>query len=142
MHHRPSHKREDKLRREHLDKPEPQNETLSEKEKMIVMQQKKIQALDAANKRLLEELNRMTQNKVSVTTSPVNVTSINTSSNTVVNTSPERRISSSSTSSSNKSITLITNGEATVKNTANTAQTQETPKTVDELLDSLHSTSI
>merc|ERR1712218_10386 len=102
---------------------------------MILMQQKKIAALDAANRRLLEELNKISSStgintgnnvgstssgtvgstssgsaKVSVTTSPINVTSINTSSNTV---SHDRRVSSSSTSS-NKSITVITNGEATM----------------------------
>ena len=171
--------------------PEP----ITDKEKMIFMQQKKIAALDAANRRLLDELNKISSNsgpgtnntgtlgsresgsggssaKVSVTTSPINVTSINTSSNTV---SHDRRVSSSSTSS-NKSITVITNGEATitsgsgggggsvsptnqnspVKSTANqqasnslpaqptggAAGSQEIPKRVEELLDSLHSTSI
>jgi len=167
-------------------------EPITDKEKMILMQQKKIAALDAANRRLLEELNKISSNpgintgnlgnnpsgsggssaKVSVTTSPINVTSINTSSNTV---SHDRRVSSSSTSS-NKSITVITNGEATitsgsgggtvsptnqnaspVKSTTNQqasnslpaqptggagAGSQEIPKRVEELLDSLHSTSI
>merc|ERR1719273_1348523 len=179
---------EDKLRREHLDlvTPEapasaPAEGSLSDKEKMILMQQKKIAALDAANRRLLEELNRMTvttagstsstsssasssspatalssPSKVSVT--PINVTSINTSSNTV---SHDRRVSSSSTSS-NKSITVITNGEATCCTTSTSATSpasnvkssnsnslpaqpagsQEIPKRVEELLDSLHSTSI
>merc|ERR1712029_930168 len=122
-------KEEDKLRREHLDL-----QMASSEDRMILMQQKKIAALDAANRRLLEELNRMTSQKVSVTTNPVTVTSINTSS------PPDRRVSSSS-SSSNKSITVITNGEATTKsNSLNASATsQETPKTVDELLDSLHS---
>merc|ERR1712020_308527 len=86
---------EDKLRREHLDLVNSSSSSgsteadpsLSDKEKMILMQQKKIAALDAANRRLLEELNRMTvtgnstptttSSKVSVTTSPINVTSIN-----------------------------------------------------------------
>jgi hypothetical protein len=45
---------EDKLRREHLDKPEPQNETLSEKEKMIVMQQKKFRLLTQPTKDYLK----------------------------------------------------------------------------------------
>merc|ERR1712062_879581 len=110
--------------------------------------------------------------KVSVITNPStstglnNVTSINTSSNTVTTgavplvpipqSQHDRRTSSSSTSS-NKSITVITNGEAstvtstTSPSTASTTAptpnnhaksnslTQETPKTVDELLDSLHS---
>merc|ERR1712223_383181 len=97
--------------------------------------------------------------KVSVTTSPINVTSINTSSNTV---SHDRRVSSSSTSS-NKSITVITNGEATCCTTSTSATSpsptnvkssnsnslpaqpagsQEIPKRVEELLDSLHSTPI
>merc|ERR1712020_469833 len=98
------------------------------------MQQKKIAALDAANKRLLEELTRMTQltsaasTKVSVTTNPssgLNVTSINTSSNTV---SHDRRVSSSSTSS-NKSITVITNGEATCCTTS-TSATSPSPTNV------------
>merc|ERR1712203_882725 len=165
--------------------PEP----ITDKEKMIFMQQKKIAALDAANRRLLDELNKISSNsgpgtnntgtlgsresgsggssaKVSVTTSPINVTSINTSSNTV---SHDRRVSSSSTSS-NKSITVITNGEATmcipknggtsgtvsptsnVKSSSNNqsnsnslpaqptmAGSQEIPKRVEELLDSLHS---
>ena len=130
-------KEEDKLRREHLDLQMASEDPMSDKERMILMQQKKIAALDAANRRLLEELNRMTSQKVSVTTNPVTVTSINTSS------PPDRRVSSSS-SSSNKSITVITNGEATTKsNSLNASATsQETPKTVDELLDSLHSTSI
>merc|ERR1712062_828655 len=131
-------KEEDKLRREHLDLQMASSEDpMSDKERMILMQQKKIAALDAANRRLLEELNRMTSQKVSVTPNPVTVTSINTSS------PPDRRVSSSS-SSSNKSITVITNGEATTKsNSLNASATsQETPKTVDELLDSLHSTSI
>lgn len=122
---------EDKLRREMINDQDP----MSEKEKMILMQQKKIQALDAANKRLLEELNKLSVNKVSVTTSPINVTSINTSSNTVQQSS-DRRISSSS-SSSNKSITVITNGEVKTN-----VSSEGAPKTVDELLDSLHSTSI
>merc|ERR1711976_664188 len=90
----------------------------------------------------------------STTVSGLNVTSINTSSNTV---SHDRRTSSSSTSS-NKSITVITNGEAATVTAATPSNgpsslsspnhaksnslTQETPKTVDELLDSLHSTSI
>ena len=126
-------KEEDKLRREHLDLQMASEDPISDKERMILMQQKKIAALDAANRRLLEELNRMTSQKVSVTTNPVTVTSINTSS------PPDRRVSSSS-SSSNKSITVITNGEATTK--SNSLNAQETPKTVDELLDSLHSTSI
>lgn len=148
---------EDKLRREHLDFQMTAEDPMSDKERMIMMQQKKIAALDAANRRLLDELNKLTTNsssnnaisKVSVTTSPINVTSINTSSNTV---SHDRRVSSSSTSS-NKSITVITNGEAsttTVKanslpnpNVSHSGPpSQETPKTVDELLDSLHSTSI
>lgn len=156
-------KEEDKLRREQMDMSS--EDPIADKERMILMQQKKIAALDAANKRLLEELTRMSQvtttpastTKVSVTTNPpttvggLNVTSINTSSNTV---SHDRRVSSSSTSS-NKSITVITNGEATVTASAATSSaappnshaksnsmTQETPKTVDELLDSLHSTSI
>merc|ERR1711978_874533 len=104
--------------------------------------------------------------KVSVTTSPINVTSINTSSNTVSHQSHDRRVSSSSTSS-NKSITVITNGEATmciptnggtsgtvsptsnVKSSNNNqsnsnslpaqptmAGSQEIPKIVEELLDS------
>ena len=136
-------KEEDKLRREHLDLQMPSEDPMSDKERMILMQQKKIAALDAANRRLLEELNRMTSQKVSVTTNPVTVTSINTSS------PPDRRVSSSS-SSSNKSITVITNGEATTKSnslnasatSAGSTTSQETPKTVDELLDSLHSTSI
>merc|ERR1711981_1146260 len=143
---------EDKLRREQLERTS--EDPIADKERMILMQQKKIAALDSANKRLLEELTRMTQmtsaasTKVSVTTNPssgLNVTSINTSSNTV---SHDRRVSSSSTSS-NKSITVITNGEATVTTPTTNNQhaksnslTQETPKTVDELLDSLHSTSI
>merc|ERR1712029_1035548 len=102
-------KEEDKLRREHLDLQMASSEDpMSDKERMILMQQKKIAALDAVNRRLLEELNRMTSQKVSVTTNPVTVTSINTSS------PPDRRVSSSS-SSSNKSITVITNGEATTK---------------------------
>lgn len=142
---------EDKLRRELCS--DTNMDAMSEKEKMIAMQQKKIAALDAANRRLLDELNRISNtNKVSVTTSPINVTSINTSSNTVSTAAAappgehNRRISSSS-SSSNKSITVITNGEATVKVAAvspngSSASSQETPKTVDELLDSLHSTSI
>ena len=182
---------EDKLRREHLDiQMSSAEDPMSDKERMIMMQQKKIAALDAANRRLLEELNKLSSSqqqqlqssgnssstgatttpsgsstaKVSVTTSPINVTSINTSSNTV---SHDRRVSSSSTSS-NKSITVITNGEATTVKAnslpANTSglppappgtsngsgsasgpassASQETPKTVDELLDSLHSTSI
>merc|ERR1719232_1949578 len=142
---------EDKLRREHLDFQMTAEDPMSDKERMIMMQQKKIAALDAANRRLLDELNKLTTNsssnnaisKVSVTTSPINVTSINTSSNTV---SHDRRVSSSSTSS-NKSITVITNGEAsttTVKanslpnpNVSHSGPpSQETPKTVDELLDS------
>lgn len=143
---------EDKLRRD-MTSDTNVDASMSEKEKMIAMQQKKIAALDAANRRLLEELNRISNtNKVSVTTSPLNVTSINTSSNTVNSstaTTTDRRISSSS-SSSNKSITVITNGEATVKTVSSAAvspngsstSAQETPKTVDELLDSLHSTSI
>merc|ERR1712109_163410 len=130
-------KEEDKLRNDlHLGAPCPltdvSTEPITDKEKMILMQQKKIAALDAANRRLLEELNKISSTgpvgsstsssntvggssaiasgaKVSVTTSPINVTSINTSSNTV---SHDRRVSSSSTSS-NKSITVITNGEAT-----------------------------
>jgi hypothetical protein len=161
---------EDKLRREQLEMTS--EDPISDKERMILMQQKKIAALDSANKRLLEELTRMTQmtsaasTKVSVTTNPStstglnNVTSINTSSNTVTTgaalpaTQHDRRTSSSSTSS-NKSITVITNGEATVTSTTpgataptpnnhakSNSLTQETPKTVDELLDSLHSTSI
>jgi len=190
-------KEEDKLRNDlHLGAPCPltdvSTEPISDKEKMILMQQKKIAALDAANRRLLEELNKISSStgintgsnvgstssgtvgtsssaKVSVTTSPINVTSINTSSNTV---SHDRRVSSSSTSS-NKSITVITNGEATmciptnggtsgtvsptsnVKSSSNNqsnsnslpaqptmAGSQEIPKRVEELLDSLHSTSI
>merc|ERR1712223_1551189 len=131
-------KEEDKLRNDlHLGAPCPltdvSTEPISDKEKMILMQQKKIAALDAANRRLLEELSKISSStgintgsnvgstssgtvgtsssaKVSVTTSPINVTSINTSSNTV---SHDRRVSSSSTSS-NKSITVITNGEATM----------------------------
>merc|ERR1712150_121385 len=161
---------EDKLRREQLEMTS--EDPISDKERMILMQQKKIAALDSANKRLLEELTRMTQmtsaasTKVSVTTNPStstglnNVTSINTSSNTVTTgaalpaTQHDRRTSSSSTSS-NKSITVITNGEATVTSTTpgataptpnnhakSNSLTQETPKTVDEFLDSLHSTSI
>ena len=96
----------------------------------------------------MTQLTSAASTKVSVTTNPssgLNVTSINTSSNTV---SHDRRVSSSSTSS-NKSITVITNGEATVTTPTTNNQhaksnslTQETPKTVDELLDSLHSTSI
>ena len=163
-------KEEDKLRREQMDMTSEDPD--KDKERMIMMQQKKIAALDAANKRLLEELTRMSQvtttpaastTKVSVTTNPpatsttvsgLNVTSINTSSNTV---SHDRRTSSSSTSS-NKSITVITNGEAATVTAATPSNgsssssspnhaksnslTQETPKTVDELLDSLHSTSI
>merc|ERR1712083_353857 len=106
------------------------------------LQIKKIAALDAAIRRLLEELNKISSStgintgnnvgstssgtvgstssgsaKVSVTTSPINVTSINTSSNTV---SHDRRVSSSSTSS-NKSITVITNGEATCCTTSTSA---------------------
>ena len=172
---------EDKLRREQLEMTS--EDPIADKERMILMQQKKIAALDSANKRLLEELTRMTQmtsaasTKVSVITNPStstglnNVTSINTSSNTVTTgavplvpvpqSQHDRRTSSSSTSS-NKSITVITNGEAstvtstTSPSTASTTATaptpnnhaksnsltQETPKTVDELLDSLHSTSI
>jgi hypothetical protein len=159
---------EDKLRREHLvlqsaaaaSAPEAAGtDPIANKEKMILMQQKKISALDAANRRLLDELNRMTgtspaaSTKVVVTTNPssvgLNVTSINTSSNSVSPVQvPDRRVSSSSTSS-NKSITVITNGEATTTAASASAAhaksnslTQETPKTVDELLDSLHSTSI
>lgn len=159
---------EDKLRREHLvlqsaaaaSAPEAAGtDPIADKEKMILMQQKKISALDAANRRLLDELNRMTgtspaaSTKVVVTTNPssvgLNVTSINTSSNSVSPVQvPDRRVSSSSTSS-NKSITVITNGEATTTAASASAAhaksnslTQETPKTVDELLDSLHSTSI
>jgi len=194
-------KEEDKLRNDlHLGTPCPiplvqsdSDQPISDKEKMILMQQKKIAALDAANRRLLEELNKISSStginagnnvgstssgtvgtssgaKVSVTTSPINVTSINTSSNTV---SHDRRVSSSSTSS-NKSITVITNGEATmciptnggtsgtvsptsnVKSSSSNNQSnsnslpaqptmagsQEIPKRVEELLDSLHSTSI
>merc|ERR1712241_1634411 len=124
---------EDKLRREQLEMTSASDDPIADKERMILMQQKKIAALDAANKRLLEELTRISSTgpvgssasssntvggssaiasgaKVSVTTSPINVTSINTSSNTV---SHDRRVSSSSTSS-NKSITVITNGEATM----------------------------
>merc|ERR1712117_849468 len=190
-------KEEDKLRNDlQLGAPCPitdvSTEPISDKEKMILMQQKKIAALDAANRRLLEELNKISSStgintgsnvgstssgtvgtsssaKVSVTTSPINVTSINTSSNTV---SHDRRVSSSSTSS-NKSITVITNGEATMRiptnggtsgtvsptsnvkssnnNQSNSnslpaqptmAGSQEIPKRVEGLLDSLHSTSI
>merc|ERR1719219_2339288 len=84
---------EDKLRREQLEMTS--EDPIADKERMILMQQKKIAALDSANKRLLEELTRMTQmtsaasTKVSVITNPStstglnNVTSINTSSNTV-----------------------------------------------------------
>merc|ERR1712077_147734 len=93
---------EDKLRREQLEMTS--EDPIADKERMILMQQKKIAALDSANKRLLEELTRMTQmtsaasTKVSVITNPLsglNVTSINTSSNTV---SHDRRVSSSSPS--------------------------------------------
>jgi len=179
---------EEKLRNDQLGAgasalaPSDTNEPITDKEKMILMQQKKIAALDAANRRLLEELNKISSTgpvgsstsssntvggssaiasgaKVSVTTSPINVTSINTSSNTV---SHDRRVSSSSTSS-NKSITVITNGEATCCTTSTSATSpsptnvkssnsnslpaqpagsQEIPKRVEELLDSLHSTSI
>merc|ERR1712241_881591 len=151
-------KEEDKLRNDlHLGAPCPNPlsqsdsvspEPITDKEKMILMQQKKIAALDAANRRLLEELNKISSTgpvgssasssntvggssaiasgaKVSVTTSPINVTSINTSSNTV---SHDRRVSSSSTSS-NKSITVITNGEATCCTTS-TSATSPSPTNV------------
>merc|ERR1719340_148031 len=137
---------EDKLRREQLEMTS--EDPIADKERMILMQQKKIAALDSANKRLLEELTRMTQmtsaasTKVSVITNPSTSTGLN------------------NVTSSNKSITVITNGEAstvtstTSPSTASTTTTaptpnnhaksnsltQETPKTVDELLDSLHST--
>lgn len=163
---------EDHLRREHLDLQSSCDDAIGEKERMILMQQKKIAALDAANVRLLEELNRMTQRSpqpiaaggggsstasggsfVSVTTNPggPNITSINTSSNSVSTSSsvhdrrfssPSSTISSSSSSTampSNRSITVITNGEPA---SSGSSSVQETPKTVDELLDSLHSTPI
>ena len=106
---------EDQLRREHLSNGGGGGD-LGDKEMMILMQQKKIASLDEANGRLMEELNRLGEKL--------------TSSSNSVSSTPIRRGQSNTTALDHSSTP------------AASASSSVMPKTVDELIDSLHLTPI
>ena len=113
---------EDQLRR---DQSNMSANDLSDKERMILMQQKKIAALDEANSRLVEELNRLGE-KLNGAAGQVGGNSsgrLDLTSRTVISTGGAGCLDMTKQPKKKNSI-------------------QETPKTVDELLDSLHSTPI
>lgn len=91
---------EDQLRRDQC----TMNASLSEKESMVLMQQHKCAALDEANVKLVQELNKVGE-KVNETGMP-------------------------------------SLGQAGLPRRKSSVSEENTPKTVDELLDSLHSTPI
>lgn len=133
---------EDQLRRDHVD----MDGDRGEKERMILMQQKKIAALDTANERLVQELNRLGEklkgglvmadcdgtNNHTVTTS-----TSTTTANSSISTTSDRRLSEPRS----KGRETFTSNTLPSRRTTNNV-VQETPKTVEELLDSLHSTPI
>ena len=130
---------EDHLRREQLESVSRQ-----QCECAIAMQQQKLAAIEDLNERLMRDVHR--HSNVSVTLGGPNVTTIDTGSNTVSSptsssggnfVSPSSTISSLSSKSGNPgSVTVIT----PIK--SNATPRHDSPKTVDELLDSLHSTPI
>lgn len=107
---------EDQLRRDQLDFTPGSD--IGDKEVMILMQQKKIAALDEANNRLMKELTRL-GDKLDKS-DPVKITS---------------------SVSATGVVTVTTNPPTSTPLNA-TPPPSSDPKTVDELLDSLHSTSI
>ena len=134
---------EDILRREQLESVSRQ-----QCECAIAMQQQKLAAIEDLNERLLRDV----VHRCNVSVSGPNVTTIDTGSNTVSSPAPSTSSSSgnnnnfvspSSTISSLSSKSGI-GGSVTVITPKGmpTSPVQEAPKTVDELLDSLHSTPI
>eukprot|EP00095_Tigriopus_kingsejongensis_P009722 maker-scaffold748_size102973-snap-gene-0.12 protein:Tk09722 transcript:maker-scaffold748_size102973-snap-gene-0.12-mRNA-1 annotation:"probable ras gtpase-activating protein isoform x2" len=119
---------EDQLRRDHLD----MSGDLGDKERMILMQQKKIAALDNANERLVQELNRLGERLKGGLVMGDGVEG------------SEHRLSDPRLSSGpcDAEVVFSSNTLPCRKTANNTATVQDTPKTVDELLDSLHSTPI
>ncbi len=106
------HSEEDQLRR----REDQSKDNLEDKEKMILMQQKKIACLDEANGRLMEQL-------------------------TILGCKLRSEDLASSSSSGAAETSNMTILERQHQNLVSLEQ-QETPRTVDELIDSLHSTPI
>ena len=108
---------EDQLRRDQMDL----SGDLGDKERMIVMQQRKIAALDEANGRLVAELNRLGERLGGGGGGGGN----NVTQVTVNSGDPNVTVTTMSPTKSHQNLVE-----------------DETPKTVEQLLDSLHSTPI
>ncbi|TRY78202.1 hypothetical protein TCAL_13221 [Tigriopus californicus] len=128
---------EDQLRRDHVD----MDGDRGEKERMILMQQKKIAALDTANERLVQELNRLGEKLkgglVMADCDGTNSTITSTTATSSNLTTSDRRLSEPRP----KARETFTSNTLPSRRTTNN-MVQDTPKTVEELLDSLHSTPI